>query len=234
VPWLVGPGVFLTRAAHGLPGDGKPYALATTTPPFLFSIVVCVLSLALNAILFWTHIRGEFLTWRTALVPFMLTFSALTSGFLLLWGILLLLRAEVEIAFVNAVAIDVTTTAHVVALGITFQIPAFLLSSLWKTEGSGASQRRLYRDTVIKALPSVLQGEETYIQDLKSALEKLVSERAASALPTRDTQLLNRWCGAADSLKSLLEGYEARDLRRFAGENRTKIEEDLNTLKEVV
>ena len=126
LPWFLGPAVSMVLALFGLPlGKRTEFAIAWEG---VLAYAIAFLAVAvLNALVFWTHLRTQFLTWETARRPFLGTYFLLTILYLLIFGLVLIYTGQATVSIVDA---DLQYTARCVLIGTCSILPALLVSAL--------------------------------------------------------------------------------------------------------
>lgn len=190
---------------------------------------VAVLLFALNGLLFWGHVRLQFLTWRTAVVPVAVTYCGLTISYLAFWAAMAVLRGRVTVSLMHP---DPLLTTAEVGNAVAGMTAALFVSSIWKTEDAGVSNARLERQTALDVLKSYPNIEE---RDFKRAVDAIVSLRESlaaleSRLPRQaDREVAGRWRQAATELATLFRDY-ALDQVRTITDNVRRVEEATRAL----
>lgn len=212
VPWLVGPAVFFVLAAFGIAG-GKPPTIGPLPHTIAGYLLVSVLLLVFNSVLFWTHVRPQFLTWRIARRPFLGTYLLLNLAYLAIWA-LTVIAGDAAFTLTDA---DPVLILENMALGFAGLTPALLASALWKTEEPGVSNLRVARNNAKRLLHKTVEGslEEREYPALRRSLASIAtdSEPLLGRLRLRqEFQLLNGWKKAAARATTELDGKAYHDL----------------------
>lgn len=216
-PWGIGLFVFFVLAAFGVTG-GKTPGLGSFPPTMAGYFLMSALLLVFNAILFWTHVRSQYLTSRIAGGPFFGTYTVLTLTHSLLWGLIVLFEGT-ELAWKDA---DPVLTLQNVALGLAGLTPALLVSSLWKSEEPGVSNLRIARENAISLLSDFLKDRlrEDEYPALKKSLQSIATDSEALLGRVRlpeERRLLEIWKKAAKSGNETLSGLAYHDIARRPG-----------------
>ncbi len=233
IPWLVGGAVFPALAAVGVAG-GKPPSLGYVPATLAGYVLVLALVLVFNAVLFWVHVRPQFLTWPMARCPFFGTYIMLTLAYIFLWGLLQMITGRAELVLGNGV--DPAFTLHNLILGVAGLTPALLASSLWKSEEPGVTNLQVARENVIRLLRDLLDGrlQEGEHRALGQALRVIATDADTLQGCLRleeEYRLLQVWKRAADSLKAEVLDTAYEDLMSRRERLKSSFESMLGELK---
>ena len=196
------------------------------------SVAVLVVGLPFNGALFFRHISGAFLTWRTAARPFLVTLAILQLWCGIVVGITLMVTGTVTFAALNGRPADgpLTAACAVAAVGALFALLTF--SEFWKDRDDDVAKVRDDRTRALALYPSVAAGKSSteerdrFLQLLQTLREdgKLLEAR----LPEPDRSLAGKWRQAAERLYDAAYGYSAT---KPLSETSTTVAEDERLLK---
>jgi hypothetical protein len=212
LPWVLGPAVSMVLALFGLP-VGKPTAFAITWESTLAYAVAFIAVAVLNALVFWTHVRTQFLTWKTARRPFFGTYSLLTAVYLLIFGLVLVQTGQAAVSIRHG---NLTYTAWCMLAGTCSILPALLVSALWKSEEPGVTNIRLQRAVALQIL-RCLHDEKVNAVDYRALVEVLdtLPKTALTAqsqlIGQTDRNLCALWSNAAQEMYSALRDKAVED-----------------------
>jgi hypothetical protein len=205
LPWLLGPAVSMALALFGLPA-GKPPEFTIAWRDVLPYAIASVGVMVLNALIFWTHVRTQFLTWSTGRKAFLGTFLFLTILYFAIFGVAMILTGQAIVSFRD---FDLLYTARCVLAGACSMLPALLVSAVWKSEEPGVTTVRLQRQVGLDLLRRLRAGSlpKNAYRTLLEVLEVLPksARTAQSQLPREaDRTLGGIWAGAAESIHDAL------------------------------
>jgi hypothetical protein len=230
IPWILGPLFFFVLSAFGVfGGSGQEPTLRSPGSYFLLILLL----LGLNAMLLFSHIRAQFLTWGFAHRPFFGTFCALTLTYLLLWGAILVARDQADLALNHG--FDFVYTLHCIAYGLIGLVPSLSLTALLKSEEPGVTSVRNERKTAQRLLSDLLAGrlQEGDQKVLQSSLEQIQGSANSllGQLRTREEQnLLEIWKKAAKKAGTQVANQGYRELNDLPSQVKDEVASALNDL----
>ncbi len=177
------------------------------------SLVLLMIGLVANGALFFIHINGAFLTWRTAARPFLVTLFMLQLWCGIVVGIWLMWNGTVALAALNGRPIDGPLTAACAVAAVGALLALLLVSEFWKDQDDDVVKVREARTKALALYPAVSAGKSSaeerdrFVQLLKTLNEEAKALEARLTEP--DRTLAGKWRKAAKRLYDAAYGYEA-------------------------
>lgn len=212
LPWLLGPAVSMVLALVGLPA-GKPPEFGISWTSTLAYVVAAIAIAILNGLVLWTHVRAQFLTWRTARRPFLGTYILITAAYLLLFAFVLVETGQARVSFV---APDPHYTTRCILVGICSILPALIVSALWKSEEPGVSNVRLQRAVALSLLrrlhdKKITADDYRALVEVLDALPKTARTARSQLMMDADRNLSTVWATAAYDMFTVLREKTVTD-----------------------
>lgn len=202
----------MVLALVGLPA-GKPPEFAIAWQSTLAYVAASIAIAILNGLVLWTHVRAQFLTWRTARRPFLGTYILITAAYLLLFAFVIVQTGQARVSLVTP---DLHYTVRCILVGICSILPALLVSALWKSEEPGVSNVRLQRGVALSLLRRLHDNKITAddyraLVEVLETLPKTARTARSQLLMETDRKLSTLWANAADDMFAVLRGKAVTD-----------------------
>jgi hypothetical protein len=234
IPWLAAPFLSFILTIFDVP-KGKAAALPMTRlTTVLYFLTIGVLAI-LNALLLWSNIRTQYLTWATARRPFVGTYVMLTASYLASYAVIVVLvgRAKPSIA-----SPDMGYGLQCVTLAMLTLTAALGISGVWKSEEPGFGNLRLQRrraqhllDSLIAAPPSISTDEYQALIDVLAQVVATSASVKGQVSDDSDFALIRIWSAACDKLNQAIDRTTLADFNISADRFRPLAEAASNALR---